>query len=245
MPRKDTNERASSLELFRQYLSATDTCDICGARLTENYRDDDHHVVVVAIEWRGEIPALLARRAICDLCVSEVEQFTLPNSLCRITGQVPEAVRRKEHKKDHLDARRESRHAARTIEAERARLELAWERAHGPSARAKISKEIDALVTKTVGIDTIGHEFESIDADRRAPDENSIAAPPDRNDLRTVVRRFLQSPYRGKLTRKLQDTAQLYATGLSEVEISHRIKLSQATVSRQIQTIVQVARQRR
>jgi hypothetical protein len=250
MPRKEKTapeEKLERLELLRQYFSTTRTarCDICGVKITEEFTEDDHHVVALAVEWHGDVPTLLARRVICNLCVADVGDFTLPNRLCQRVNLPPEAVDPREFEAERQEEQRESQVAAKTLEAHRLRLEAAMKSVRGTMAQARIGTEIDELVTKVVGINSGGAEFPEIDADHVSADEVPLSGPPNRHNLRDAVRVFLRSPYQNQLPRGLERTAYLYTSGLDEAAIAKKIKLSQPTVSRQIREILRIARRRR
>jgi DNA-binding NarL/FixJ family response regulator len=58
-----------------------------------------------------------------------------------------------------------------------------------------------------------------------------------RQDYRSRVLRFLQSPYVNRLPSVLRGVARLYASGLSEAEIAKKLKISQPEVSRRVQEV--------
>jgi hypothetical protein len=236
----DAKTNAASLEHWRKYLAAARSCDSCGAALDDNYR-----VITIACEMREDIVTLLDGHSICDLCVADLPQFELRNPLAKIGFNEPLPIPQERREIERSEQLQEDAQAARQLQQRGVQLEKQVATARGPAARRRIEEEINQLVTATLGSDQGEPGLGAVKRDTYSDRDEHKPAPPDRNDLRIAVQRFLASPYFWSLPRGLRCTAHLFAGGLGESEIAQQLKIGQPTVSRQVQRILHAARRRR
>jgi hypothetical protein len=244
------------LEQLEEYLSLKDTCSLCGAKITEKYKEDDHAVTVLALEWFGDVPQLIQKLTVCDLCAAELPSFELRNPLSRARVTLPPEVQKEAEEEAEEEARRAERVAqtSRPLEAQRDDLEASLRKTGSDEDREKIKLAIRKIDEQLRAIWESGLRDSGLPAPSRrlqevitsslghiSDERESRIEKPTRQDYRSRVRRFLRSPYVNKLPSALQQTAYLYAAGLSETEIAKKLKINQTMVSRQVQTIKNAA----